>query len=134
MFAEVGAQAAEQFGIFGEFFHEDLAGAVEHGLGVGKTGLGVDELFSFLVRRQVRIFEQAEGERLDTGFAGDLRLGAALLLVRQIKVFETLLGFGIADLGLEFRRQLALFVDAGEDGGTPLLKVAQVGQAFFEVA
>ena len=134
VFAEVGAQPAEQFGILGELFHEDLAGAVEHGLGVGKTGLGVEVFFGFVVRRQVRVFKQAEGERLDAGFAGDLRLGAALLLVGQVEVFEALLGFGIADLGLEFRRQLALFIDAGEDRGAPLFEVAQVGQAFFEIA
>ena len=78
--------------------------------------------------------EQRHGQRLDAGFAGDLRLGAALLLVGQVEVFEALLGFGIADLGLQFRRQLALFVDAGQDGRAPLFEFAQVGQAFFEVA
>src|SRR5574343_1063620 len=34
---EVFAQLAKQFGVFGEFFHQDLAGTVEYCLGVGKA-------------------------------------------------------------------------------------------------
>ena len=97
VFAEVSAQPTEQFGVFGEFFHEDLAGAVEDGLGVGETGIDVDELFGFVVGRQVWIFQQAKRQRLNASFAGDLGVGAAFLLIRQIQVFEALLGFGIAD-------------------------------------
>jgi hypothetical protein len=41
VFFEVFAQLAEQLGIFGELLHENLAGAVEHGLGVGKSSVGV---------------------------------------------------------------------------------------------
>ena len=113
VFLQVFAQLAEQFGIFGKFFHQDLAGAVEDGLGVGETGVGVEEFFGFRFRRQGRVLQQRQGQRLDAGFAGDLCLGAAFLLVGQVEVFEALLGLGILDLGLEFRRQLALLFDAG---------------------
>ncbi len=85
-------------------------------------------------RAQRRIVEQRIGQRLQPGLAGDLRLGAALLLVGQIEVFEALLGVGILDVGAQLGRQLALFVDAGEDRRTALLQFAQVAQALFEVA
>ena len=134
VFLQVFAQLTEQFGVFGEFFHEDLAGAVEDGLGVGKTGVGVEEFFGFFFRRQVRVLQQRQRQRLDAGFAGDLRLGAAFLLVGQVEVFEALLGFGILDLGFEFRRQLALFLDAGQHADPALFEIAQVDQALFEIA
>jgi hypothetical protein len=133
VFLQVFAQLTEQSGVLGKFFHEDLAGAVEHGLGIGETGFGIEEFPGFLFRRQLGVLQQAQRQRLDAGLAGDLRLGAALLLVGQVEILQTLLRFGIVDLGLEFRRQLALFVDAGEDGGAPVFEVAQVGQALFQV-
>jgi hypothetical protein len=38
---QVFAQLADQFGVFGEALHQDLAGAVEHRLGVGKARLAL---------------------------------------------------------------------------------------------
>ena len=134
MIFQILAQLAEKFGVLGEFFHQDLARPVEHGRGICEAGFGIEILGGFFLRRQIRICQEVEGERLDAGFAGDLRLGAALLLVGQVEVFKALLGFGIFDHRLQFRRQLALFLDAGEDGGAALLEIAQVGQAFFQIA
>ena len=90
--------------------------------------------FSALVRRQFGIFQQGQRQRLDAGLAGDLCLGAALLLVGQVEVFQALFGFGVLDLGLQFRRQLALFLDAGQDGGAALFQFAQVAEALFQRA
>ena len=69
-----------------------------------------------------------------SGFARDLRLGAALGLVRQVQVFQARLRIGAEDLGTQFVAELALFVDARQHGGAPVLEFAQVGQARFEVA
>ena len=44
---QVFTQCAEEWCIFGELFHENLARPVEHGLDVGKTGVGVDEALGF---------------------------------------------------------------------------------------
>ena len=134
MFAEVFAQLAEQFRVFGELFHQDLARAVEYGFAVSKTCFGIKEFLGFLFRREQRIFQQGQSQRFDTGFACDLRLGPAFLLVRQVQVFQALFGFGIHHFSTQFRRQLALIVDAGNDGAASVFEIAQVGQAFFQVA
>ena len=81
MLVQVGAQLAEQGGVLGEVLHEDLACAVEHRLGVGEAGLGIQVLLRLHFGRQRGIAEQGFGERADAGLARDLRLGAALGLV-----------------------------------------------------
>ena len=134
VFLQIFAQLAEQRGVFRELLHEDLACAVEHGLGVGKAAVGVDEVLRFVLGFQRRVGEQCFGERREAGFAGDLRLGAALGFVREVEVFEALLGFGAVDLCGEVRREFSLFVDRGEDRGAALFEFAQVGQALVERA
>jgi hypothetical protein len=103
-------------------------------LGVSKTGINVEKFFGFVFRRQIWVGEQGQCQRLNASFTGYLRLGTAFLLVGQIQVFKTLLGFGIADLGFQFLGQFALFFDAAQDGCPPVFEIAQIGQALFEVA
>jgi hypothetical protein len=82
----------QQGSVFGEAFHQDLARAVEGGLGVGHArivAVGGGERFAqvlggFGFRVQFRVLQQAVGQRRQAGFDGDLGLGAAFLLVRQI--------------------------------------------------
>lgn len=131
---QVLAQAAEQPGVLGEALHEDLARSIEHCLDVGEAGLGVEESFRFGFRRQPRIAEEGFGERLQSGLAGDLGLGAALLLVGQVEILETLLGLGQRDVGFELGGQLALLADRSEDRGAARLELAQVNQALVERA
>ena len=76
----------------------------------------------------------ASTKRAEAGFEGDLALGAALLLVRQVQVFEAGLGVGQLDFAGQFRGQLALFLDAGEDAGAAFVEFAQVAQALFQMA
>ncbi|MCY1425181.1 hypothetical protein D9M71_409640 [compost metagenome] len=82
----------------------------------------------------MRIAQQAVGEFAQAGFQGNLALGAALLLVRQVQVFEAGLGVGEFDFAGQFRRQLALFLDTGQDADAPFVEFAQVAQALFEMA
>ncbi len=96
---DVFAQLAEQLGVFSEALHEDLAGAIKHGLGIGKAGVRVEEFGGLFFGHQRGVGQQCVGQRLQPGFAGDLGLGAALLLVRQVQVFEALFGFGVFDFG-----------------------------------
>ena len=129
------AELAKQGGVLGEMLHEDLARAVEHGLGVAEAGLAIEVVGSFDLRAELRIGEQGFGQRRDAGFAGDLRLGAALLLVGQVEVFETLLGLGgILDGFAQLGGKLALFFDAREHSRAALLEFAQIAEALLEVA
>ncbi|OPZ03573.1 MAG: hypothetical protein BWZ09_02375 [Alphaproteobacteria bacterium ADurb.BinA305] len=134
MFVQVAAQLAEQGGVLGEVLHQDLARAVEHRLGVGKTGLGVDVLFGFDFGRQGRVGEQCLGQRADAGLARDLCLGAALGLVGKVEVLEALLGVGVLDLGTQLGGELALLLDRGQHGGAAVFELAQVAQALLQRA
>ena len=67
-------------------------------------------------------------------FARDLALGAALGLVRQVQVFQFLLGGCGLDGGAQLRRQLALLVDALEHRFAPVFEFAQVAQPVFQLA
>ena len=128
VFEQVSAQGLQQFRILGEFFHEDLAGTVEDGLGVGETGIGIEVAFRFCFRCQFGVVQQRQRQRLDACFAGNLRLGAPFLFVGQVEVFQTLLGFGVFDFLAQFRRQFALFLDAGEHRRAPLFQFTQIAQ------
>ena len=128
------AQFADQIGVFRDAFHEDLARAVERGGGVGETRLGIEILRGGRVRIERRIGEQRVEQRFDAGFARDLRLGAALLLVGRVQVFEPGLGVGAQNGLLQFRRQLALFIDTLQHAGTALLQFAQIAQTLLQVA
>jgi len=130
---QVVAQFFQQVGVFGETLHQDVLGAFEGGLDVGNAFFGVDEARGFGLRGQRRVVEQAVGQFAQAGFQGDLALGAALLFVRQVKVFEAGLGVGELDVAFKLRRQLALLLDAGEDADTPFVEFSQVAQAFFQV-
>ncbi len=128
------AQLGQQVGVFGEALHEDVLGAFEHGFHIGEALFGIGEALGFLLWRKVRVAEQRIGQLAEAGFQGDLTLGAALLFVGQVEVFEAGLGVGEVDLALELGGQLALFLDAGEDRDAPLVQLAQVAQALFQVA
>ncbi|MND37766.1 hypothetical protein D3C80_284590 [compost metagenome] len=130
---EEAAQVGEQGGVFGEALHEDVLGALQDRLDVGEALLGVDETLGFAFRGQGRVVEQRIGQFAEAGLQGDLALGAALLLVGQVEVFEARLGIGQLDLAGQLRGQLALFLDAGEDGGAAVFHFAQVAQALFQV-
>ncbi len=66
------------------------------------------------------------GERLQARFAGLLRAGHALFAVGLVEVLDTLELRGLANLLLEFGRELALGVDEQDDVLFALLKIAQV--------
>ena len=82
----------------------------------------------FVQRHPHRVGKQRIGQRLQAGFTGDLALGAALLLVGQVQIFQVLFGGGLLQGGAQFGRQLALFVNAFQHGLAPLSQLAQVTQ------
>ena len=81
-----------------------------------------------------RILQQQVGERLQPGFPGDLRLGAALGLVGEIDVLEAALAVGRQDRRFELGVELSLVADGVEDDLPPCFQLAQVAQPLLERA
>ena len=128
------AQAADELGVFGEGLHQDPARAFERRGRVGDALVGVDEGGRLALGHQRRVLQQAKRQRLEAGFARDLRLRPPLRLERQIQILEPRLGVRLLDRRRELRRELALFLDALEDRRAALLELAQVGQPLLERA
>jgi len=97
------AQALEQAGVLGEALHQDLAGTVQRGLGVGDALVGIDKGGSLDLRRPSWVGEQGQGQRFQPGLPGDQCLAAALGFVGQVEVLEALLAFRRLDIALQFR-------------------------------
>ena len=137
------AQALHQHRVFGPALRQDVAYAVEHrrdgrkigaGLAIVKRRGGLQEGFRLHRRIECRIVEQRVGQRFQSELPRNLALGAALLLERQVDVFQLLLGRRELDGSAQCRRQLALLVDAFQHGGAPVFQFAQVRQARFQFA
>ena len=120
------AQGLHQRGVFSPALGEDVAHAIEHGGHRGEVFAALaffgfhEELGGFLwVKRGIA--PQLIGQRLDAEFARDHALGAALGLVGQVQVFQLLLGRRGLDRDAQLGRQLALLLDAFQDGGAALV-------------
>ena len=86
------------------------------------------------LRDEGRIGQQSVGQRFETGFAGDLRLGPPLRLVRQVDVLDPRLGVGGQQRGPQLVGELALLLDGGQHRGPALVEFAQVAEALLEGA
>lgn len=82
----------------------------------------------------MRVGQQGVGERLESGFAGDLRLGAPLGFEGEVDVLQPRLGIGPDDGGLEFGVNFPCAAIASSTCLPAILQFAQVAEAFFEVA
>ena len=136
-------QRLHQCRVLGPAFGQQVAHAVEHRVGIGEAGgrqrLGAARIAGHegggLDQRVERgVGEQAVGQRLDAGLAGDHALGAAPRLEGQVEVFQLLLGRRRLDRRPQIGRELALLVDALQHGGAALLELAQVTQPRFQIA
>ena len=139
---QVAAQACQQFGIFRELLHQDLPRTLERCLDVRDAGVfalfGGNRRFEVLggfdLRAQRVVGQQRRRQRVEAGLAGNLRLGAALHLVGEVQIFQPLLGLGLLDRRAQGWDQLALLLDAREDGRAPLLELPQINQPLLKVA
>ena len=121
---------AHQFGVLGGTFHQDVARPVERGGHIGD--LVGHERGRGLLGSDAGVGEQPVGQRFEPGLAGDLRLGAALGLVRQVDVLDARFGVGGHQRGLELVGQRALLGDRGQHGVAALIELAQIGEPFGE--
>lgn len=131
-----GAQVGDVLRVFGHRLGHDVGGAGERLFGRVEAGFLVD-----VGRGGVEcaapgrdLHDDHVGKRLQTCLAGLLRAGHALFAVGLVEVLDALELRGLANLLLEFGRELALGVDEQDDIFLALLKIAQVGQALVECA
>ena len=128
------AQRADQVGVLGEALDQNGARAFERRGDIGHLLFGIDEGCGHDLRIVLRLRQQQFGQRLEAGFPGDLGLGAALRLERQIDVFQAPLAVGGQDRGFQRGVELALFADRIEDRDAALFEFAQIGQPLFQRA
>ena len=126
------AQGAKQLGIFGKTLHQNVAGTVQSGFDILNAGFRIEVTGSDGFRILGGIVVEGIGQRLQTCFPGNLRLGAALGLVGQVKIFQAVLGVGSFDGGPQLVGQLALFLNAVEDGAPAVFQLTQVAQPLFQ--
>ena len=127
------AQRRQQLRVFGEALHQNLPGAVQGGLAVGKTRLGIEVVGGQGIRVQGRVGQQRIGQRLQPRLPGYQRLAAPPRLIGQVQVFQAVLGIGVEDGLLQGGGELALLADAAEDDLAALLQLPQVVQALRQL-
>ncbi len=106
----------DQRGRLADALDQNVAGAFQGGFGVGDAFAGIDELRGLRLGIERGVLEQRFAQRLEPGLARDLRLGAALGLEGRVQVLQLDLGRRAADGARQLRRQLALLLDALQDG------------------
>ena len=142
LFLQVLAQAAHQVSVFGKALHQDLPRTVQGRLGIGHArivaigrGEGGFQIGGCLgLGHQHGVGQQRIGQRFQSGFTGNLCLGAALGLVGGVQILQSLLAVGLVDACGQLGRELALFGDRVQDGLAAGVQLAQVDQAFGQVA
>ena len=123
-------QGADEFGIFGELFHQDGARAVQRRFGIGDVFVEVRRGGGVHVLRLVG--QQQVGERLQPVLARDLCFGAAFGFVGEVEVFQRGFVVGGVDGGAQFVGEFALFFDAVQHGFFSRGQFPQVLQALGE--
>ena len=117
---------------------KNIARAVERRFRVGnavfRRRFVIDVFRRFLLRVERGIGKQRIGQRLQPGLARDLRARAPLGLIRQVNVFQRLLGCGRFDGAAQFVGELPLLFDGRQDHVAPLFQLAQIQQPLFEIA
>ena len=129
-------QRLAQLGAVADLLGDDVAGA-RQGVGSGFHALlRVYIIFrgSLGVGAVPALLEEQVRQGLQALFLCHGRAGAALLLVGAVKILQLCQSPGAVDGGGQLLGQLALLLDGGEDGFTPLLQGPEVLQAGFQVA
>ncbi len=143
LFPQPFTQRLHQSGVFGPAFAQDVTHAIQHREGGGKiwAGLaivqhrgGLAESFGFLVGVQAGVGKQLVSQRLYTKLFGNLALGAALLLERQVNVFQLLFGGRIRNRQAQCIGQLALLINGFQHRAAAVFQLTQVRQAGLQFA
>ena len=128
------AKLPHEHRVLGPFLHENLACTVQGCLFVGHTPGGVHVTGSHNRGNLRRICQQGVRERLEPGFARDLRPGSALGFVRQVEIFESGFCLSSQNACLEFWTELALLLDALQHRSPTRLQLPEVSESFLQQA
>lgn len=121
---------ADQVGILGVPLDQDRASPIQ---GCGRVGIALsDEGRRRRGRFERRISQQPISQWFQPGLPGELGLGPAFLLERQVDVFQPGLGVGGADALAHGVVKLALAFDRLEDRGPAFLQLAQVTKPLLQ--
>jgi len=99
-----------------------------------RLGGQVEIFFGFLFGAQRRVIHQRIGQGFQTCFTRHLRLGAALGLIGQIQILQTLLGLRSGNVSGQLRRELALLFNALVNRAAASFQFAQIRQALIQQA
>ncbi len=127
-------QRRRQVGILRDALNQNGTGTGERRGGVPDRVFGVEVLGRFALRVQLGALEQRVGEGLQSGFAGDLGLGAPLGFEREVDVLEPRLRVGPDDGGLQFRGQRTLRGYRFKDCPAPVFEFAEVPEPLLQIA
>ena len=124
----VSPDPADQVGVDGHGFADDVAGALER-------RLHVLDLVGQVGQRRLRRYERAVGqdrlgERAEAALAGDFRSRAPFGLEGQIDVFQFRLRGDAGDLRRQLVGQLALAANRIEDRAAARVEFAEIDEAF----
>ncbi len=132
------AQFGEQLRRLGKTLDQNIARAVQRRFHVRHAVFGrrfvIDVLRRFFLWIERGIGKQRIGQRLQPGFARDLRARAPLGFIGQVNIFQRLLRRRRIDGDAQFVGELPLLFDRRQDHRAPLLQLAQVKQSLFEIA
>ena len=130
------AEVLAVFGVVCNFFGEDVCGTLEGGTRVGKAlFFGQINACNFFCRVSgIFLSPHQAGERFQTKFLCNRCASTLLRLERSVNIFEKSLVLASFDLSLEFRRELALFLDALEDRFLAVHKFLEVIATVADVA
>ncbi|MNH16031.1 hypothetical protein D3C79_756570 [compost metagenome] len=129
---QVVPQLLQQIGLLGEALHQYVAGAVEGGLAVVYSLLGIEEAGRLLLRILHGVGEQQIGQRLQPCFDGHLPLGATFGLVGEIEIFQPGLAVGTVQLARQLGGQLALLLDGANDHLAAIFQFTQIAEAALQ--
>ncbi len=128
----VVTQFANQLSVLRKALHQDLTSAIQHRFGVRKALLCINKAACFTLGGLVRVAQQQICQRLNTSLTGDLRFGAALLFVREVKVFQS--GFVVCTSNLlcQLVGELALLFNGFNNRFAAIFHLTHINQALFQ--
>ena len=128
------AQFFKHVSIFKENFCEDVASTIKRCAHVGHALVRVNKGRGLRFRVAHGIFPQHHGQRLQPCLSGYLRTSTALGLIRQIQVFQTLLGIGRPNVAFKLFGELARVAQGLQDRSAALLELTLIDQLLLQIA
>ena len=120
-------------GVVGKALGQNVTGSIQGGCCIGNIFIGINEGKGRFLSSSCRQLLGCDdvGQRLQSPFPGNRRLGAPLRFVRQIQVFHLSFLARVFDPFPQLRGQLPLLIDGFEYRDLALLQFTEVGELFL---